>query len=131
LEETSAIRFELEGARELVKALRTIDRDLPKELQKIHKSIAEPVAEAARLKAPVGKTGRLKRSVKAYGTQRISAIGAGARLLYAGPIHYGWPAHNIVAQPFLNTTLTENQDSMINNYETELDDFIQGVWEQL
>ena len=123
------VDVKVEGLRELSKALRAVDKKLPKEVAKIHKKIAGPVAKKAAAKAPRGKTGRLSASIKAYGTQKAAAIGAGVRLPpYAGVIHYGWPAHNIKAAPFLTEALHESERDMVNSYEVELEDFINAVW---
>ena len=121
----------IEGARELARSLRAVDKGLPKEMARIHKRVAEPVADKARAKAPK-RTGRLASSIKAYGTQRAAAIGAGARLPpYAGVIEYGWPRHRIVGKHYLTSALHESQGSMLATYEIELDDFIGSVWQSI
>jgi hypothetical protein len=116
--------IEVEGARELRNALRKLDKTLPKELARIHKRIATPVAEKVRQAAPPGPTGRLARSVKAYGTQRSASVGAGARIKYAGVNNYGWPKHDIIGSHFLEDTFDGQEASMLADYEKELDTFI-------
>lgn len=60
---------------------------------------AAGVAAAARVRAPV-RTGRLRGSIHAAGTRSAGTVTATA--VYARPIHYGWPARGITAQPYLD-----------------------------
>lgn len=73
---------------------------MPDEMKEIHQSIAEPIAAAARGRAPV-KTGTLKSTIKASSTPTLARVSfGGARTVkgksgksYAGPVHYGgYPA---------------------------------------
>ena len=47
------------------------------------------------------RSGRLAADIRTAGTQRAGIVRVGrASLPYAGPIHWGWPARRIAAQPF-------------------------------
>jgi phage gpG-like protein len=124
----AATSIEIEGRKELARSLRQVDKTLPKELARIHKRVATPVAKRAERNAPKGSTGRLARSVRAYGTQKAAAIGAGVRIKYAGVQNYGWPRHHIVGQHFLENALHDSEKTMLIEYEAELDEFIDSVW---
>ena len=45
-----------------------------------------------------------------------------SRLVYAAPIHYGWPARNIEAQPFLDDALATVGDDIVKPYAAYTDD---------
>ena len=48
------------------------------------------------------RSGTLAGSVRGNQAKTMAAVRAGgARVPYAGPIHWGWPRRNIAAQPFL------------------------------
>jgi hypothetical protein len=90
-----------------------------------HQQAADIVAEAARGKTPV-RTGRLRRSVKGSavmsgGRVRIG-YGGGAPSLYAGPIHFGWPARRIRPQPFVYDALDPKRPEVLRLYERRIDE---------
>jgi hypothetical protein len=43
---------------------------------------------------------------------------------YAGPIHFGWPAHNIEPTPFLYDALDQRRSEVIDLYEQRVGDLI-------
>lgn len=93
---------EVNGARDLRRALRLAGVKLDQDaLKKAHLEAAEIVARQARYEVPVD-TGKLAGTIRAAGTKTKGVVRAGfARVPYAGPIHFGWPARNIAPQPFL------------------------------
>lgn len=100
-----------EGIRDLQRDLRAIDRKLPRELNKgMREGVSEAVLPTARRLAPV-RSGRLRDSLRVGGT--------GARLYirstlpYFGPIHWGWPARNIRANPFVTQAIEERLDDVV------------------
>lgn len=81
---------------------------------------AQPVAETARTLVPV-LTGALEESIRASGQAGGAKVRAGyAALPYAGPIHFGWPAHNIFPHPFLYDALDQRRDDVIKIYEDQV-----------
>lgn len=109
--------------------LRRVNSDLPKGLTALHKELAATLVDAARDTAP-RRTGRLASTIRPFGTQKAAAVGAGKKAVpYAGPIHYGWPARNITAQPFLTETIHRHQERLLRDYEQQLSAFIERVWE--
>jgi HK97 gp10 family phage protein len=121
----------VEGTRELIKSLRAVNQDLPRELTKLHKELAEPLAEQMRSSAP-SRSGQLASSIRAQGGQRYARVAAGKKAVpYAGPIHWGWPARNIEAQPFMATILEDRADQTTDHYLELLDQFLDRVWETI
>lgn len=45
-------------------------------------------------------------------------------LVYAPPIHYGWPRRNIEAQPFMDQALDTIGDDVVKPYEAYTDDLV-------
>lgn len=88
------------GARELRRTLRRAGQDV-RQVKQLHTEVAGIVASAARPKTP-HRTGRLASTVRPGATQTASIVRAGfARVPYGPPIHWGWPARHIKAQPWL------------------------------
>jgi phage gpG-like protein len=63
-------------------------------------------------------TGRLAGSIRPGRTSDAATVTAGA--VYAGPIHWGWPARNIRAQPFLADALTQGEPTVAAIYLGEV-----------
>ena len=125
-----ATRVEVKGAKELRRAFRQLPPEYRKELAAIHKRIARPVAETARVLAPK-QSGALAASIRPLGSQRSGRIAAGRKSVpYAGPIHWGWPRRNIEPQPFLVDALTRNQNQIADNFTRETDKLIDRVWRE-
>lgn len=125
------MEIRIEGERELIKALRGVDRALPKEIAVIHREIAEPIAELAAARAP-HLSGRLAGSIRAQGSQRAARIAAGrSSIPYAGPIHFGWAAHGIEGQPFIFEALEQGGAQAVDDYDRLLGDFLDRVFTQL
>lgn len=121
---SKAAEIKVEGARELRRQLKAIDKALVKEMTALHKEVGEPVAARARSTVPA-RTGRLGATIKAGGTQTSARIQAGgAAVPYAGVIHYGWPRQNIEPQPFLVDALTANEAQIIAQYEQAIEELI-------
>lgn len=92
--------------RSMVRAAGRLD-----DLKVANAAAARIVAEAAALAAP-RRTGRLAASIRgsrAVGSAVIRA--GGARVPYAQPIHWGWAARHISANPFISRAAqaTESQ----------------------
>lgn len=71
------------------------------DLGAVHATIARYVAMRAAAMAP-HRSGRLAGNVRG-GKGKTAAIvrAGGARVPYAGPIHWGWPRRHITANPFM------------------------------
>ena len=106
----SDVGIRVEGARELRRTMRRAGVDMA-DLKAANAKAAQVVAQWAGVRAP-RRTGRLGASVrgsKAVGRARV--VAGGASVPYAGPIHWGWPARHITAQPFISEAAQETQPS--------------------
>ena len=107
---------EVKGAKELRKQLKAAGDDLG-DLKATHKKVAQTVQLDALQLAPV-VTGGLVGSIRAAGTQTAAVVRAGKkRIPYAGPVHWGWPARNITAQPFMVDAATDTYEDWREEYE--------------
>lgn len=114
------------GARELRKALRNMGDDLS-DLTALHRDLAEIVASAARPRTPV-RSGRLRESIRGKGSKTRASVMAGSRVIpYAGPIHFGWPAHGISPQPFLYDALDARKRAVVDKYEDRVGDLVKKL----
>lgn len=115
--------IQVEGARELRKALKTMDSRLD-DLKDAHTAAAAPVLSEAQHLVPVedgGLFGSLRTNRRAAG---VDILAGSARIPYAGPIHFGWPARNIEPQPFLYDALDARADEVRAAYEAHIDGLV-------
>jgi hypothetical protein len=120
-------RVEVEGAKELRRALKRMGDDL-KDLRAINLEAANAVADRARERVPV-VSGRLQRSIKPRATKTRGYVTAGDNRLvpYAGPIHFGWSARNIAPQPFLFDALDDRRDEIVRKYQDRVSGLVERV----
>lgn len=92
--------IQIEGAKEIAGLLRQIgDKGLQKQLRLAHKMTAEVVAASARQKVPV-RSGNLRKSIRAGGTQKAAMVRAGGKAVpYAAPTHWGRRVGNVGSPP--------------------------------
>lgn len=90
------------GLRETIKALEQLGVDVA-DLKEVFHPLAARAAGLIQAATPVGKTGRLAKSVKPNNAKNKAVVRAGsaARVPYAHAINYGWPAHNIKPAGFM------------------------------
>lgn len=109
-----ALSVEIDGVRDVVKAIRKIE-DGANDLRQVHGQAARTVEKAA---SPPVLTGRLAASIRSTGQVGAGVARAGrASVPYAGPIHWGWPARNIKANPFLLTAAEKRTPQIVDIYE--------------
>jgi phage gpG-like protein len=94
----------------------------------IHQEVAGPVAAEAKRRVRK-KSGRLQRSIRPSSTTTMARVQAGAGVVYAGVQHFGWPGHNIEANPFLTDAIQDKQMETLTLYEQKLSAWIDAVWE--
>lgn len=63
-------------------------------------------------------TGKLAGSLRP--ARQVARARVYSSLVYAGPIHWGWPAHHIKAQEFLVEAAAVTQPEWLGEYEREL-----------
>ncbi|MGW0247922.1 HK97 gp10 family phage protein [Nocardia goodfellowii] len=100
------------------------------DLKDLHKQGAELAAARARIIGP-RRTGRLVGTVRVSGTARAGVIRMGNTATpYANPIHWGWPARGIEANPFVTRAAQETESEWVDLYERrskELLDQVRGI----
>lgn len=95
--------IEVEGARELRRTLARAGHEID-DMVAANAEVSAFVAARAKSAAP-RRSGRLASSVRGNKAKSSAVVRAGgARVVYAGVIHYGWARHNIEPQPFLVNT---------------------------
>lgn len=115
----------VEGISRLVRTMREAEVDLD-DLKDVTAAAGALAAAAIRPLVPV-KTGRLVGSIRSNKAARRSTVAVGrARLPYAGPVHWGWPAHGIEpnefgpeglqrAEPAITALYLEGIDRILDN----------------
>ena len=112
-------QVKVEGARELEASARAASADLA-DMGRANSQAGDYLAQVARSKAPA-VTGRLAGSIRAAHSPTETTVTAGGPgVPYAGPIHWGWAARNISAQPFLVDALATAETSVVRMYETDV-----------
>lgn len=115
---------QIEGLREVQKALRDVGNNLLNEMKPTHLKAAEIVVEGAKRIAPV-RTGRMAASIRAAAVRTGGRVRVGSSgVPYAGPIHFGWPARRITPQPFVYEALDPRRDEVAAIYAERLNDII-------
>lgn len=116
------ISLKVEGLRELQREIRRLqDADLKQGLRAANRRAAAIVKDAA---DPPRRTGRLARSVGVVAGLKDAVVKAGSASVvpYAGPVHYGWPARHIKANPFILRALKARLRDVRSTYEDLLSD---------
>ena len=117
----------VQGARQLRASLRR-SQVRASQMTAVNRAAASVVVGAARGPAP-RRTGRLAASVRTAGTTPTRAvISAGrASVPYAAPIHWGWPARDIPAQPWLSLAAQATEPRWITEYYDHMESLIASV----
>jgi plasmid stabilization system protein ParE len=108
------------GGRRLRSTLRSAEGDL-EDLKAANAAAAAIVAAYATATAP-RRTGRLAGTIRgnrAAGRARVSA--GYASVPYAGPIHWGWPARNIPAQPWISRAAQTTEPRWLPAYQRDIE----------
>lgn len=112
----------IDGLRRLRRDLRQLEGGLA-DLKDANARAGQVVVQAATAKAPRRPgSGRLAGSGRASrAAGRVSVLWGGARVPYAGPIHWGWPARGIEAQPFVAEAAQETEPKWLPAYLADID----------
>lgn len=107
----------LDGAPRLRRTLRKAGDDLA-DLKATHASAAAIAADASADLAPE-RTGRLKKTIRSAGTKTAGIIRAGnnTRVVYAGPIHWGWFKRHVTPALFLSRGARDSEGRWLPVYE--------------
>lgn len=113
-------QLQIEGLRELQRALRNFADDSRNDMKETHRKAGQLVVDGATRLVPV-RSGALLASLKSMPTQRQGRVRVGsAAVPYAGAIHFGWPARNIKPNPFIYAVLDERRDEVLRVYEDRI-----------
>lgn len=118
-------KLEIGGLKELQRDLNQLAKDSRDDMKETHQKAGEIVATAAKPLAPA-RTGALSATIVSAPTKRQGRvrIGRGQSVPYAGPIHFGWPARRIKAQPFIYDALDGRRDEVLRAYENRMNQLI-------
>lgn len=117
---------EVDGARELRRSMKRAGADLG-DLKDANQRAGQTVANAAGGLAP-RRSGALAGAIRASrAVSSVTVKAGGARVPYAGPIHWGWPLRNIAAQPFLSDAATGTEPQWLPQYEKEIADIVDRI----
>lgn len=110
------------GLRETVRALERYGVST-QDLKRAFGRISSNVTRSASSRVP-RKSDRLGNTIRPSRTKNKAVVRAGGLggVRHAGPIHYGWPAHGIEAQPFLASAANDATDESVRLMEQELQD---------
>lgn len=97
------------------------------DLKDSHAKVAKLVETEARPDTPV-RTGKLKRSMRSSGTQTAAIVRVGtAAVPYAGPVHWGWEARHIKAQPWVWEEAQHSEPQWLNLYMHDLEGIVAKI----
>lgn len=118
----------VEGLNQLVRQLGRLEPSVKQELKDTNRAMAERMVGPVRAGAP-RRSGNLAASVRAGATQRSGVVRAGnrGRVPYAGPIHFGWPRHNIRPNPFMWEVLDSRRDDIEREYVERITQLVDRI----
>lgn len=125
---------------DLRKALDKAEQDVKANLAAANRAAAEVVVARALPRVPV-RSGRLRASVKALGSQsRGEAKAGGRKVPYAATVHFGRKRGNVgrppgnhkgnnrvKGRPFLTDAAVASQDDVRRVYERMIDDIVKDI----
>jgi hypothetical protein len=116
----------VEGAAKLARTLRRAGHSL-EDLKEANQDVAQFVVERADSRAPrrTGALAATARPARAAGRARVLAGRAGVP--YAGPIHWGWEARGIQAQPWIHDTALDNQTQIESMYLDAIEHVLDAI----
>lgn len=90
-----------------------------------NRAVGELVRARAAGNAP-RVSGRLAGSVRVASVSALDVVIA-SDLVYAPVINFGWPAHNIVAQPFMTNAMSETQNAAVDLYAARVNGITRDI----
>ena len=118
---SGGVRVRITGAGDVARKFERAAAD-SQDMRPLMHRLGQIVADAAH--APV-RTGRTAATTRAgHGKTKAVVRSGGARTPGAGVTHYGWPARNIRAQPWLTDALHARQGAVYTALERGMQDLI-------
>ena len=142
------MKVQVDGLRELTKALRQTDKQAPKAVSRAHKKVAGIVVRQAQANARGRprrqRMGHIEKTIKARGSQRRAQIAAGGSRApdifvqeFGGRVPlFGNQQRKVLARPrnrsgwFLYPAIRETRDEVMEAYLDELDDALRDHFDQ-
>jgi hypothetical protein len=109
------------GLDDTIKGLKLLGASA-KEMSDVGYVISREVATRARSLAP-SRTGALRTSIVAARTNKGARLQTRKPLVYAAPIHWGWPSRNIRPNVFMLKAIG-SRPAIYNRYQVELNKLI-------
>lgn len=124
----SGMRVEVEGVSSLARTLRKAGNEDARDfLIDANREAAKTVEAAARPLVPE-RTGKLAGTLRSAGNAKGGAVMVGkARVVYAGPVHFGWFRRRIRPNPFLFEALDRRRGQVEEIYHRRLDQLLATV----
>lgn len=117
---------EVIGGARLRRTMRKAGADL-KQLTELNRRAAATVLPVATSAAP-RRSGRLASTGRVGATTRAGVVRFGRQSVpYAGPIHYGWPARNIKAQPWAVDAAHNTESRWVEIYLAGIKEIIDQI----
>lgn len=122
------------GLREVTSKLKMLDGTAPAEVKLLNRGAAELAVPVIRALVPIGNQpndphpGLLASSIRAGASQRSGYVAAGsAKVPYAAPRNFGWPAHHIDAALFMQRGALHAEPAITAEYARGLTSLIRRV----
>lgn len=122
----SGPQYRLEGLREFQKTCRKAGLDMD-EFARAGERAGQIVASAGLFHVPI-VSGNLASTIRPSRQKARVVVSAGSSAVpYANPIHWGWPAHNIRANPFLSDAARQTEPQWTAVYLEDLNVIISKI----
>lgn len=109
-------RVRVHGVTEVNRALKALELDVD-DLRAVHTAVARQLIGGVRSRTPV-RTGALAGSWDPGATKTRARVTS--PLVYAGPIEWGYPKHNIAPARMVRATIEAEQEQIVKTYEDAL-----------
>lgn len=117
---------QVDGVKELRATMKRAGDDLG-DMKDANQAVAGMVAGHAQSAAP-SRSGRLAGSVRGNRAAASAVVKVGAASIpYAGPVHWGWPGHNIEANPFAVNAAHDTEPQWTQTYLDAIERIIAKV----
>jgi phage gpG-like protein len=110
----------IHGTAELARAVAGIVDGLD-HMAGAYRKTAAAIAQAGAARAP-HLTGALAASLTPYSSDHRASVRSG--LPYAGPVHWGWPGHNIAPNPFLLEAARAVESAWVGDWSDAIQELI-------
>ena len=122
------IRVEVKGIADLARTFRKAGNEGARDLLiEANREAAARVARTARGLAP-SRTGRLISTIRSAGSAKGGIVRSGSsKVLYAGPIHFGWFRRGIKPNPFIFKAMDLEAEKVYEIYLQRLDELLETV----